>query len=79
LIPTLFTDRLVLRAPQLGDAEPIAHYLNDMDVAGNLARVPFPYHLSDARAWLAISASSPWAKAQLSAIGWASPIGDKAL
>src|SRR5690606_25027307 len=38
--------------PQLGDAAPIAQFLNDMDVAGNLARVPFPYHLSDARAWL---------------------------
>jgi RimJ/RimL family protein N-acetyltransferase len=46
------TERLILRPPQGGDAEPIATYLNDMDVAGNLARVPFPYLLSDARAWL---------------------------
>jgi RimJ/RimL family protein N-acetyltransferase len=52
MTPTLLTERLILRPPQQGDAEPIAHYLNDMDVAGNLARVPFPYHLSDARAWL---------------------------
>lgn len=50
--PTLFTERLILRPPQTGDAEPIARYLNDLEVAGNLARVPFPYHLSDARAWL---------------------------
>ena len=52
MTPTLLTDRLILRPPQQGDAEPIARYLNDLDVAGNLARVPFPYHLSDARAWL---------------------------
>lgn len=51
--PTLLTERLILRPPQMGDAEPIARYLNDLEVAGNLARVPFPYHLSDARAWLA--------------------------
>ncbi|MBU1306090.1 MAG: GNAT family N-acetyltransferase [Alphaproteobacteria bacterium] len=43
---------MLLRQPQLGDAEPIARYLNDYEVAGNLARVPFPYHLSDAKAWL---------------------------
>lgn len=52
MTPTLLTERLILRAPQLGDAEPIALFLNDIEVAGNLARVPFPYHLSDARAWL---------------------------
>lgn len=49
---TLHTSRFILRAPQVGDAEPIARYLNDFAVAGNLARVPFPYHLSDAKAWL---------------------------
>jgi RimJ/RimL family protein N-acetyltransferase len=49
---SLRTPRFILRPPQVGDAEPIARYLNDMDVAGNLARVPFPYHLSDAKAWL---------------------------
>ena len=49
---TLQTQRLLPRPAQIGDAEPIARYLNDFDVAGNLARVPFPYHLGDARAWL---------------------------
>lgn len=49
---TLQTQRLLLRPAQVGDAEPIALYLNDFDVAGNLARVPYPYHLSDAKAWL---------------------------
>ncbi|MET3927858.1 GNAT family N-acetyltransferase [Devosia sp. 2618] len=50
--PIVQTPRLILRQAQLGDAEPIARYLNDFGVAGNLARVPFPYHLSDAKAWL---------------------------
>lgn len=49
---TLSTPRFILRQPQTGDAEAIATYLNDFEVSGNLARVPFPYHLSDARAWL---------------------------
>lgn len=49
---TLATPHFLLRQPQQGDAEPIARYLNDFEVAGNLARVPFPYHVSDARAWL---------------------------
>lgn len=49
---TITTPRLLLRQPQVGDAAPIARYLNDFDVSGNLARVPYPYHLSDAEAWL---------------------------
>ena len=52
MILTLRTPRLLLRQPQMDDAEPISRYLNDFAVSGNLARVPFPYHLSDARAWL---------------------------
>jgi len=49
---TLRTSRFVLRPSELGDAEPIARYLNNFEVSGNLARVPFPYHLADAQAWL---------------------------
>lgn len=49
---TLTTPDFILRPPQLGDAEPFARHLNDFAVTGNLARVPFPYHLSDAQAWL---------------------------
>lgn len=52
LTPTLHTARLRLRAPRDEDAEAIALYLNNFAVAGNLARVPFPYGLEDARAWL---------------------------
>lgn len=52
MIVVLRTRRFVLRQPVMGDAQPLARYLNDFEVSGNLARVPFPYHLSDARAWL---------------------------
>lgn len=52
MLPIVETERLILRAPRAQDAPYIAKYLNDFDVAGNLARVPFPYHLSDAHAWL---------------------------
>jgi RimJ/RimL family protein N-acetyltransferase len=48
----LETSRLVLREPVMADAEAIAAYLDDFGVAGNLARVPHPYRLGDARAWL---------------------------
>jgi len=53
MMPVLKTARLVLRPPRQEDAAPIALYLNDFAVAGNLARVPFPYRLGDAQAWLA--------------------------
>jgi RimJ/RimL family protein N-acetyltransferase len=49
---TLKTSRLVLRPPRLEDASNIARYLDNFAVAGNLSRVPYPYRLSDARAWL---------------------------
>lgn len=48
----LTTARFTMRMPRDDDAEFIAKYLNDFAVAGNLARVPFPYRLSDAKAWL---------------------------
>ncbi len=49
---TLRTPRFILRPSQMSDAEAIARYLNNFEVSGNLARVPFPYHLADAQAWL---------------------------
>lgn len=43
---------LRMREPLLSDAPRMAEYLNDIEVAGNLARVPHPYHLANARNWL---------------------------
>jgi len=55
-IPVLETERLVLRAPQLGDAKTIAKLANDRRIAENTARIPHPYDISDAKAYIA------WAK-----------------
>lgn len=49
---TLTTARLTLRQPRLSDAERLARFLDNFAVAGNLSRVPYPYRLSDAKAWL---------------------------
>jgi RimJ/RimL family protein N-acetyltransferase len=49
---TLATRRLVLRQPRMEDAPRIARFLNNFRVAGNLARVPYPYCEDDAAAWL---------------------------
>jgi RimJ/RimL family protein N-acetyltransferase len=49
---SLKTRRLTLRQPVMTDAERIALFLNNFAVSGNLSRVPYPYHLSDAKAWL---------------------------
>jgi RimJ/RimL family protein N-acetyltransferase len=50
--PLITTERLVLRIPRLDDAERVAELLDNFAVAGNLSRVPYPYRLSDARAYL---------------------------
>ena len=52
MTPFIQTQRLTLRPPVAADAEAIAHHLNDFAVSGNLAQVPYPYRLEDARAWL---------------------------
>jgi RimJ/RimL family protein N-acetyltransferase len=49
----LETRRLVLRAPRPSDAMRMAAFLDNFAVSGNLSRVPYPYHLADARAYLA--------------------------
>ena len=48
----LRTTRLWLRQPRLGDAAQITRLLNNFRVAGNLARVPYPYREIDALSWL---------------------------
>ena len=49
---TLETPRLMLRQPRRTDAVRTARFLNNFRVAGNLARVPYPYLESDAVAWI---------------------------
>lgn len=48
-IPVLETERLVLRAPRLGDVKAVAALANDRRIAENTARIPHPYRASDAQ------------------------------
>ncbi|MEL6782523.1 MAG: GNAT family N-acetyltransferase, partial [Pseudomonadota bacterium] len=47
------TERLTLRQPQMADAVAIASLVGDLDVSRWLTRVPHPYGLDDARAFIA--------------------------
>lgn len=58
MTPMLETERLVLRRPRASDAAAIADGLNNFAVAGNLSRVPCPYTLDDAHAWLRLQAQN---------------------
>ncbi len=48
-IPVLETERLVMRAPRLGDAKALAALANDRRIAENTRRIPHPYSPTDAR------------------------------
>lgn len=51
--PTLTTDRLILRPLTIADAAPMRALLNDVDIARMVSRIPHPYGLDDAHAYLA--------------------------
>src|SRR5262245_11513121 len=57
-IPVLETERLILRAPRFDDAKAIAALVNDRRIAENTARIPHPYTLADAEAFLTGAARS---------------------
>ena len=48
-IPVLETERLVLRAPRLGDVKAVAVLANDRRIAENTARIPHPYRAATPR------------------------------
>jgi RimJ/RimL family protein N-acetyltransferase len=49
----LETERLTLRAPRFEDAKAIARLANDRRIAENTTRIPHPYRLADAEAFIA--------------------------
>ena len=51
--PVLRTARLVLRAPRMDDAKAIKALINDRRIAEMTARIPHPYTLKDAKAFIA--------------------------
>jgi RimJ/RimL family protein N-acetyltransferase len=58
-IPALATKRLKLRVPGTADATAIASLINDRRIAENTARIPHPYSLADAHAFLAQANRDP--------------------
>ncbi len=52
-VPVLATERLMLRAPRREDAAALAPLINDRRIAENTARIPYPYGIDDARAFIA--------------------------
>ena len=50
--PVLETERMVLRAPRPGDAKAIARLANDRRIAENTTRIPHPYGIADAEAFI---------------------------
>ena len=57
--PVLATARLVLRAPCRADAKAIAGLINDRRIAENTSRIPHPYSVADAHAFLAQANRTP--------------------
>jgi RimJ/RimL family protein N-acetyltransferase len=51
-IPVLETERLTLRRPRLEDAGVLATLANDRRIAENTLRLPHPYALADAQAFI---------------------------
>lgn len=57
-ILVLETERLVLRPPRFEDAAAIAALGNDRRIAENTRRIPYPYTLADAQAFLTAANAS---------------------
>ncbi len=51
--PCIGTDRLILRGVTRNDAAAVAELANDLGVAGNTSRMPYPYRPADAEAFVA--------------------------
>jgi RimJ/RimL family protein N-acetyltransferase len=61
----LRTGRLVLRRPRADDASGIARLANDKVIAENTARIPYPYTLTHAEAFIAASSTDEGGQAFL--------------
>jgi RimJ/RimL family protein N-acetyltransferase len=55
--PVITTPRLVLRRPDKDDVADIAFLANNPKVAAMVARMPYPYHVADARSFVERNAS----------------------
>jgi RimJ/RimL family protein N-acetyltransferase len=58
LVPTITTERLRLRAYELGDVRELTHLIGAREVAANLLRLPYPYSEQDARTFICATEES---------------------
>ncbi len=58
-VPSLETERLILRPPGLDDAKTLAGLVNDRRIAENTLRIPHPYELADACAFVTAANATP--------------------
>ena len=58
-VPSLETERLILRPPGLDDAKTLAGLVNDRRIAENTLRIPHPYELADACAFVNAANAAP--------------------
>jgi RimJ/RimL family protein N-acetyltransferase len=52
VIPTLETERLILRRLELSDAPLVYDYVQERDIAYNTLLIPYPYPEGDAEEWI---------------------------
>jgi RimJ/RimL family protein N-acetyltransferase len=74
-IAVLKTERLVLRAPRPDDAKAITSLINNRRIAENTARIPHPYSLADAHAFLAATNRDARARSFLIALAEGTVVG----
>lgn len=60
--PILVSERLLLRTPEMADANAIAHLANNINVAAMVSRMPHPYTFKDAENFVARVASGAMGK-----------------
>ena len=58
--PVIETRRLTLRAPERRDARRMAELANDFDVVRMTSRMPWPYTLKDAEAFIGRCEQRDW-------------------
>lgn len=60
--PVIETRRVALRAPERRDARKIAQLANDFDIVRMTSRMPFPYTLRDAEAFISRCEQRDWGR-----------------
>lgn len=74
---TILTKRFILRPFRRGDEAALARYINNRNIYRNTLRIPYPYRMRDAHAWVRQNAAAARARAKTE-INFAIEIGGEA-